>query len=473
MPKRKPQKAPEPRLERSTFKVSRELEYFSQDELSKQIGHDINVWPLAITKELIDNALDACEAIPVSPLITVTVEGDRVAVADNAGTGLKESTLRGSLDYTITVSDKAHYKSPVRGRQGNALKTVWAAPFVYNGGCEGDGQGRIQVITPSYAYQILASLDQIAQKPEINVTALDQPFVKTGTVVTVDWKRRVSSYLDENEDEDEKPDFYKDALGLLQSYALFNPHAGFTLSGKGQTVEIAKPLINGWQKWLPSDPTSPHWYDVESLSRLIGAMITNDHGQQTVREFVSEFRGLTSTIRQKRVVSAADLERLRLCDLRTSDGKAINTVAVGRLLKAMCEESKMVKARQFGIIGKEALSTRLVEIYGVNPESIRYDLKLAEGPEPAVMETILGIRQTQTEAVRDEDSEMVSDGRRLQFGINFSPALKVPFKSAPYALQRVMIESVDPIVLVNHAVSAHIQFSDRGKAAVSGGKGYE
>lgn len=462
-----------PRLERATFKVSRELEYFSQDELSKQIGHDIDVWPLAITKELIDNALDACEAIHVPPLITVTVEGDRVSVTDNAGPGLKESTLRGSLDYTITVSDKAHYKSPLRGRQGNALKTVWAAPFVYNGGLEGRGEGRIEVITPSFAYQILASLDQIAEKPEIYVTVLDQPFVKTGTVVTVDWKRQISSYYDEDEDEDEKPDFYKEALDLLQSYALFNPHAGFTLCGNGQTVEIAKPLIEGWQKWLPSDPTSPHWYDVESLSRLIGAMISNDHGQQTVREFVSEFRGLTSTIRQKRVVTAADLERLRLCDLTTSDGKAMNTHAVERLLKAMCAESKMVKARQFGIIGREALSTRLIEIYGVNPESIRYDLKLAEGPEPAVMETILGIRQTKKETVRDEDSEMVSDGRRLQFGINFSPSLKVPFKSAPYALQRVMIESVDPIVLVNHAVSAHIQFSDRGKAAVSGGKGYE
>lgn len=462
-----------PRLERTTFKVSRELEYFSQDELSKQIGHDIDVWPLAITKELIDNALDACEAVPVPPLVTVTVEGDRVSVADNAGTGLKESTLRGSLDYTITVSDKAHYKSPLRGRQGNALKTVWAAPFVYNGGCEGGGQGRIEVVTPSYAYQILANLDQIAQKPEINVTPLEQPFVKTGTVVTVDWKRQVSSYLDDDEDETEKPDFYKEALDLLQTYSFFNPHAGFTLCGKGRTVEIAKPLIEAWQKWLPSDPTPPHWYDVESLSRLIGAKITNGHGQQTVREFVSEFRGLTSTIRQKRVVSAADLERLRLCELTISGGKAINTVAVERLLKAMCAESKAVKARQLGIIGKEALSARLIEIYGVNPESIRYDVKLAEGPEPAVMETILGIRQTKTENGRDEDSEMISDGRRLLFGINFSPALKVPLKTAPYALQRVMIESFDPIVLVNHAVSAHIQFSDRGKAAVSGGKGYE
>lgn len=144
---------------------------------------------------------------------------------------------------------------------------VWAAPFVYNGGCEGGGEGRIEVVTPSYAYQILANLDQIAQKPELNVTALDQPFVKTGTVVTVDWKRQVSSYLDDDEDESEKPNFYKEALDLLQTYSFFNPHAGFTLCGKGRTVEIAKPLIEGWQKWLPSDPTPPmNWHGPKNAS---------------------------------------------------------------------------------------------------------------------------------------------------------------------------------------------------------------
>lgn len=123
MPKPKPA-----RLERETFITSRQMEYFSPDELTKQIGHDIYLWPIAITKELIDNALDACEAIPVSPQITVTVDGGRISVADNAGDGLPESTLTGSLDYNVTVSNKAHYKAPLRGRQGNALKTVWAAP---------------------------------------------------------------------------------------------------------------------------------------------------------------------------------------------------------------------------------------------------------------------------------------------------------------------------------------------------------
>ena len=141
------------KLERPIFITSRQLEYFSKEELEKQIAYPINYWPLAITKELIDNGLDACEAVPVLPLIIVTVDGQRITVADNADSGLPETTLTRSQDYAVTVSNKAHYKSPLRGRQGNALKTVWAAPFVFNGGCEGDGKGRIEIVTPSYAVE--------------------------------------------------------------------------------------------------------------------------------------------------------------------------------------------------------------------------------------------------------------------------------------------------------------------------------
>lgn len=183
-----------PRLERATFTTSRKLEYFSPEELTKQIGHDIDHWPLAITKELIDNSLDACEAIPVSPLVTVTVGSERISVGDNAGPGLPEATLGDSQDYGVTVSNKAHYRSPLRGRQGNALKTVWAAPYVYNGGTNG-GQGRVQVVTPSFAYEIAASLDEIQQEPTLTQTLLERPFVKTGTTVTVNWQREVACCL--------------------------------------------------------------------------------------------------------------------------------------------------------------------------------------------------------------------------------------------------------------------------------------
>jgi len=466
MPKPKPA-----RLERWTFSTSREMEYFSPEELTKQIGHDIDLWPLAITKELIDNSLDACEAIPIPPLITVTLDGDQISVADNAK-GLPESTLVGSQDYAVTVSDKAHYKAPLRGRQGNALKTVWAAPFVYNGGCEGGGSGRVVVVTPSYAFEVIASLNRIAQKPQVTMTPIEGPFVKNGTAVTVAWQRQVPSYLEDDDELAEKPGFYKTVLDLLQSYCLFNPHAGFMLCRNGQTIEVAKPLTGSWQKWLPSDPTSPHWYNVETLSNLIGAKITNGHEQQTIREFVSEFAFLSGSLKQKRVVAAADLERMRLSDLTTNEGTAIHTAAVERLLKAMCAESKAVKAAKLGVITEETLKARLIQIEGVNAESVRYGKMFKEGPEPAVMEMAWGIREAQNlpESVKDDDADFdQTDGRRLRYGLNFSPTLKCPFAYVPSRLQRLMIESTDPICMVVHAASAHIQFSDRGKATVSGG----
>jgi hypothetical protein len=31
-----------------------------------------------------------------------------------------------------------------------------------------------------------------------------------------------------------------------------------------------------WKKWLPSQPTSSHWYSPENLERLIAAMIQLD-----------------------------------------------------------------------------------------------------------------------------------------------------------------------------------------------------
>ncbi len=117
------------------------MEFFTEKELQKQIGHSRHFWPVVLIKELIDNALDACEQAGIAPDITVTVERAAVSVQDN-GPGLPATTLEKSLDYTVRVSDKSHYVSPTCGQLGNALKCVWAAPFVVDG-----EHGRVEVVT--------------------------------------------------------------------------------------------------------------------------------------------------------------------------------------------------------------------------------------------------------------------------------------------------------------------------------------
>jgi hypothetical protein len=69
-------KKSQPLLERTTFRISREMEYFTEKELTMQIGHSQATWPLALVKELIDNALDACETAEMPPVIEVAFGND-------------------------------------------------------------------------------------------------------------------------------------------------------------------------------------------------------------------------------------------------------------------------------------------------------------------------------------------------------------------------------------------------------------
>jgi DNA topoisomerase VI subunit B len=72
--------------------MSRALEFFSEKELQMQIGFPVGGWPIALLKELIDNALDACETAGMLPDIEVVLEPDALSVRDN-GPGLPASTL--------------------------------------------------------------------------------------------------------------------------------------------------------------------------------------------------------------------------------------------------------------------------------------------------------------------------------------------------------------------------------------------
>ncbi|HID06905.1 MAG TPA: hypothetical protein EYP10_07125 [Armatimonadetes bacterium] len=119
-------------LERITAEISRAAEYFSVRELQAQTGRPVSEFASVVLKELVDNALDAAEVTGVAPVvgIDVTEEGGvyRIAVQDN-GPGIAPEVVRRILDFSVRVSDKSIYRSPTRGAQGNALKTVVGIPF--------------------------------------------------------------------------------------------------------------------------------------------------------------------------------------------------------------------------------------------------------------------------------------------------------------------------------------------------------
>ncbi|MDQ3638768.1 MAG: ATP-binding protein, partial [Actinomycetota bacterium] len=100
------------RLERTTFETSRAAEYFDARQLSALTGVPQDEFASVCLKELIDNALDACETAQVASEVGVTVEREdgvlRLSVSDN-GPGIPPEVVRKVLDYNIRVSDKAAY----------------------------------------------------------------------------------------------------------------------------------------------------------------------------------------------------------------------------------------------------------------------------------------------------------------------------------------------------------------------------
>ena len=72
---------------------------------------------------------------------------------------------------------------------------------------------------------------------------------------------------------------------------------------------------DGWMKWRACDPTSAHWYSPARLARYAAAHVARDQDQgreRTVREFIAESCGLSSSAKQKSVLEESGRARMPL-----------------------------------------------------------------------------------------------------------------------------------------------------------------
>jgi DNA topoisomerase VI subunit B len=431
------------RLERTAFRTSRLLDFCSDKELTAQIGHPREAWLVAAFKELMDNALDSAEDLRVAPKITVQVDQDGIEVRDN-GAGIPPDVVDDVLDFAVRVSTRASYVSPTRGSQGLGLKTIVAMPYVLDG-----THGRVTIDARGLRQEIIMKVDRIRQTPIIE-RQQSRGLVKKGTSVRIHWPEVSRTLLDAS-----RSSFLQMALG----YTFLNPHLQLTLRWLDKE-EVFRPTNPGWRKWLPSDPTSPHWYRQEHLEKLVAAYIAHDrdHGRdRPVRELVQGFRGLTGTPKQKAVHAALGMARTPLSEL--ADGEGLNANLVGRLLQVLKAHSKPVQPVQLGVIGKDHLAA-CFERKGCEMATFEYRKSMGEKDGvPEIVETAFAWRPE-------------ARSRGDVTGVNWSPGILNPFRqlgrflSLDGVLQEQRVGVGEPVMFLLHLASPRPEYTDRGKSAV-------
>ena len=457
------------KLNRKHFETSRELDYLSTKELTAQTGHRPEEWPLVVLKELVDNSLDACEESGALPAVEVTVSADGITVEDN-GPGIPESVVVGTLDFSSRISSREAYVSPDRGAQGNALKTLVAMPFTLY------GRGRVEIEACGKLHVIAVSVNQVTHEPKINHSATDSPKI-SGTRFFVEFEHdkpsldevddfRFLQFDDREDAEDSEFENKKEGfilgnakahfLQLADSFCWINPHLTMTVDWFGERSTTNR-TVDSWKKWGPSNPTDPHWYSLETFKRLIAANISHD--TKTVRELVTEFRGLSSSAKARKVLESSGLARVDLVDL-VEDHK-FNQEKIVKLLAAMKEHTKPVKPKSLGVIGVNHLKNRC-ELLGGDMESFSYSKveKFTDEGHPFIIETAFCYCPELTE-------------RRMVTGVNWSPGIVNPFRqlgefgrSLDSVLNRQYSGEDEPIAFLLHVSCPMVRYADRGKSAV-------
>jgi hypothetical protein len=462
-PKGSNRKRSEPKLTRVAFRVSRLMEFCTKRELQNQTGHGVMQWPLVVLKELVDNALDACEEAAVAPVVSIAVEPGSIVVEDNAA-GIKTSTIKSILAYTIRVSSREAYVSPTRGAQGNALKTIMAMGYVLDRerhGGHAEAAGVTIIETRGIEHRIEFRVDHVNNEPRIAHTTSPSP-VKIGSRITINWpviQYGGATLLGYARDE---------FINLAEGYIWFNSHLTLRGSWGGKEFINVASTDPNWKKWGPRNPTSPHWYDETRLQRYLAAHVARDRDlrrNRTVREFIAEFRGLSGTAVQRKVLDEVGCSHQSLAAFFGVE--QVNRAGIAKLLASMCKYTKPVAAKHLGVIGEDHLKQRFLAAGG-SPDTFKYQQRKGASSEgiPYIVEFVFGLHQSGL-------TQGGSISRKFITGANWSVGITNPFRAfgstgegLESTLAKVRANASSPVICALHLASAYIQYADRGKSSI-------
>jgi hypothetical protein len=262
-----------------------------------------------------------------------------------------------------------------------------------------------------------------------------------------------------------------DPVKWARGFSLFNPHCSFSV--KIEEIEWVNDHANSeiifneiyqntavdkWNKFSTKDTASVHWYDLAAFRRLVYCYISDAQTGGTdilLRDFVMQFRGISSTVKAKAVCGYFAQRRLSEFDAHEED--------IGRLLDVLKKSSQQPKQGILGIIGGDHFRDRFGELYGVKKFYYKKRLFIDAGI-PYVME--LAIAKTDPEY-----------GCHAFYGINFSHSFGDPVQEylrcgdngmQIYSLAQLQRElGSDDVAMAFHLTSPALNFKDRGKTVLS------
>jgi len=428
-----------PVLERQVFATPRAAEFFELRALQAQTGQPWRRFGDVVVKELADNGLDAAESARVAPEIEISTRaaGDLqfVTVTDN-GPGMPPELIRRILDYDVLVSDKSAYRSPTRGLQGNAWKTLLGIPFALG------VTDPVVIEARGLRHEIAASLDP-AGNVVIRYPDPRESSRTAGTSVTVPLPLRVSTSGGATTELD------VNAGNWAAAFAAVNPHAAVSYLAHGNEPNLVvsyKPQVSeGWSKPTSADKLVPSWYDLAAFRRLVFSHIAvarNGGRDVPVGEFIRSFDGMKASAKAKQV-------KAMLPGVEALSGFEDDPDAIEMLLCTMQALSRAPKPAVLGHVPEEHYRGCLDRWFGVEEFWFRRKRYVDHSGLPWVIEVAV--------AVTEEPGEVT-------YAVNYSPSFGDPLGGAHLAASDVYASGAAAFLMRSDA--APVESNDYRRAAI-------
>ncbi len=246
-------------VQRTVFVTPRAAEFTELRALQAQTGQPAEAFGSVVIKELIDNALDAAESAGNAPVIEISTRTDGdityVTVTDN-GAGIGAATVANICNFDVLVSDKARYRGPSRGAQGNALKTLLGIPAAL------DVDQPVIIESRWFTHSLRVSVDPGGHVVVDHKKDQHRRPGRDGTSVTVPLPANLDI----------------DASRWAFGAALVNPHATITVSEqrlrrRGRRAENLQSVRRVVVEVVEVDPVIPVITALVRLARVRGARI--------------------------------------------------------------------------------------------------------------------------------------------------------------------------------------------------------